>query len=242
MPGPKHGTNPKLIRSRIAATASRVASLNALNRSRKRALDRLTRRAPRVREGLDYVSLEPARAKALGARFVMRYLSHALEGHNPKDITSAERKRLHEQGIAVGFVWETTADRAKRGREAGKLDAQSARTRLRTMGAPAGTAVYFAVDFDTAGHPGVVDDYFKGAREELGSVVGVYGSFEVVKHLREALGIRWLWQTYAWSRSRILRRTLWYGPAQVQQYRNRPQWDHDRSTVNDISAWEAPAR
>ncbi|MFE5207222.1 glycoside hydrolase domain-containing protein [Streptomyces sp. NPDC056600] len=189
-----------------------------------------------LREGVDYSDRHTAaEVKAMGAAFVIRYLSPNTRNHRTKQLSPTERRALHHEGIAVGFVWETTAGRATGSRQDGVSDAEAAREQLKRLKAPEDSVVHFAVDFDTAGNPGQVDEYFRGVIETFGAEnTGAYGGYEVVEHLHTTLQVRWLWQTAAWSRRN------WYPAAQIQQYTidDPPHWDRNRTVVEDVRLWE----
>jgi phosphatidylserine/phosphatidylglycerophosphate/cardiolipin synthase-like enzyme len=191
---------------------------------------------PANREGVDYSDRHTAvDVKAMGAQFVVRYVSPNTKNHPSKRLTNQERRALHRLGIAVGFVWESTASRASQGYQAGVDDAKAAQAHLKTLGAPNNSVVYFAVDFDTAGNPNQVDEYFRGVTETFGTAnTGVYGGYEVVEHLHEQKQIPWMWQTASWSRKK------WYAAAQIQQYQidNPAGWDLNRTTVAAAGLWE----
>jgi hypothetical protein len=166
-------------------------------------------------KGCDYVSGPTVTAlKAAGIRFVGRYLSTP---GNPKNITALEAKKLHDGGIHVILVFETTANRALGGTNAGHADAISARSQAKALGVPAAVPIYFAIDFDaTPGEQQAIDNYFKAAGSVLGgkSRVGAYGGYWPIKRLFDADLIGYGWQTYAWSGGR------WDGRAQVRQVAN----------------------
>ncbi|MFE7323617.1 glycoside hydrolase domain-containing protein [Streptomyces sp. NPDC057565] len=188
------------------------------------------------REGVDYSDRHTAaEVKAMNAEFVVRYLSPNTSGHPSKQLTNQERQALHALGIAVGFVWESTGSRAAEDYQAGVDDAKAAQKQLRKLGAPDNSVVYFAVDFDTAGDPGQVDEYFRGVTETFGLAnTGVYGGYEAVEHLHEKKQIPWMWQTASWSHKK------WYAAAQLQQYSidAPPGFDLDRTTVAEAGLWE----
>lgn len=172
----------------------------------------------------------------MGAEFVVRYVAPNTKNHPSKRLTNQERRALHRLGIAVGFVWESTGSRAAEDYQAGVDDAKAAKEHLKTLGAPDNSVVYFAVDFDTAGDPGQVNEYFRGVAETFGKAnTGVYGGYEVIEHLHEQKQIPWLWQTASWSHRK------WYAAAQIQQYQidNPVGWDLDRTTVAAAGLWEA---
>lgn len=77
--------------------------------------------------------------KAGGIDFVMRYL---------KNLTTDELEVLHAAGLAVGFIWESTATRALEGADAGTEDGTRALSMMRALGAPSSCVVYATVDND----------------------------------------------------------------------------------------------
>ena len=137
--------------------------------------------------GLDAnVSLKNVGAclKHNGFGFVMRYYSP--NPANAKNLTLPEAQALVHAGLLLGVVFESTAKRSLSGRAAGVADAQSAHnSAANKIGQPAGSPIYFAVDFDAAPNeiPTVIE-YFKGVHEGLAQAnggtsryqVGVYGS------------------------------------------------------------------
>ena len=128
---------------------------------------------------------------AAGYVGAMRYLCYPGDGI--KQLRADEVAALHAQGLAVGVVWETTADRAAQGYQAGLSDAQEANRQADALGFPADRPIYYAVDFD--GSWDQVRPYFDGARAAAGRPVGIYGSYRVV----EACDLGWVWQCAAWS-------------------------------------------
>jgi len=71
-------------------------------------------------------------------------------------------------GISVGMIWETVADRALEGLQAGQEDGQRAVAMAMALQAPATAAICFAVD--VAADQDVlpqIEDYFAGADGEL---------------------------------------------------------------------------
>lgn len=227
MAAPKPITSPARLRQLIRITHKHGVALAALNRKRRRKLRLFeAHNIPSHREGIDYVSLTVRQVLSTNAKFVIRYLSHTPS----KDIDTSELHALRAVGIAVGFVWETSATRALSGFAAGVEDAVQTKKRMQAFGVPNTVPCFFAVDFDAA--PGTVDAYFDGVKHVLGSRAGVYGGFRVCEHLYSR-GIHWCWQTYAWSSGH------WFTHAQLQQYQNGTSYDHDRSTVSNCGVWEA---
>lgn len=134
-----------------------------------------------------------AAVAAAGYVGAMRYLCHPADGI--KRLTKGELDVLHAAGLAVGVVWETTADRAGRGRDAGRADAVEANRQMDALGFPVDRPCYYAVDFDAS--PAQVAPYFDGVAAVGGRDWGVYGSYRIVEGL--AARTDWLWQCAAWS-------------------------------------------
>lgn len=134
-----------------------------------------------------------AQIKATGAVGVMRYFST----DDTKDLHKDEVPAYAAAGLGVGTVYETTQGRATAGRAAGVADAKDAERQRKAVGLPASHIHHFAVDKDVPWS--AVQEYFDGVISVLTlGRTGCYGSFRVVQGARKA-GIRWLWQTLAWS-------------------------------------------
>ncbi|MFD0697279.1 DUF1906 domain-containing protein [Paenibacillus sp. GCM10027628] len=133
-----------------------------------------------------------------GYRFVARYLVPS----GFKALTKAEAQTISEAGLQIVSVFETTASRALGGRTAGLEDGATALQVANAVGQPAGSCIYFAVDFDaTVGQMPAVLAYIRAASEATpGYFTGVYGSYDVVEAVRAAGACSRFWQTYAWSR------------------------------------------
>ena len=161
--------------------------------------------------GIDYAWGGPPSPQALrsaGVKFVGRYFSF-----DPgKNVNAAEYRRLTALGIGCVVVWETTADRALAGEAAGQSDAHNAESQRVRCGMPASQPIHFAVDFEAAGPD--VEAYFRGVHAVLKDRAGVYGGYEVVKHLFDTGLVGHGWQTYAWSGGQ------WDPRALVRQYSN----------------------
>lgn len=174
-------------------------------------------------EGVDYSWARPGGAalKAAGKSFAWRYLY--ADGQGGKGLDRSEYDDLVAHGIEVPVGYESTAQRALDGHQAGVDDANAARQQLNALGLP-DMPVYFAVDFDVADYApsssdaraklGVIADYFDGVRSVMGANTGGYGGFYLIKRLFDAGLINWGFQAYAWSGSQ------WDSRAQLQQYLN----------------------
>lgn len=168
-------------------------------------------------KGLDYtVQTTPEIAKSFvneGIEFVCRYL--VPEKYKWKRLTKGEADVISNAGLNIISVFESSASRAAGGAAAGKADGITALSEAKIVGQPEGSAIYFAVDYDAkANDHKVIEEYLKAAAKELpGYHVGVYGSYSVCLTMFN-LGIKHLWQTYAWSGAKFTNH------ANIYQYKN----------------------
>jgi hypothetical protein len=146
-------------------------------------------------EGIDFAWSKPtpAQVRAVGAHWIAGYFS----SDTSKNLNRSNIPGYLGAGLAVVTVWETTTGRATQGRAAGVSDALAAEGQRKAAGLPADHVHHFAVDEDTSWAS--VAPYFDGVIAVLGiGRVGCYGGYPVIvgAHLH---GIRYLWQTVAWS-------------------------------------------
>jgi len=159
--------------------------------------------------GYDYAGgrISGASLKAAGAAFVCRYLSDGGSSLPGKQLLPDEFADLTANGIAVVFNWETTADFMLGGYSAGVADAQVALNYVRSLpGAPHNPAIYFSCDFDEAPNQDTpVEQYLQGAASVLGGMdyVGLYGDYWICTRAQGAVGVKYIWQTEAWSGNSI---------------------------------------
>jgi hypothetical protein len=178
--------------------------------------------------GVDYSFTQPAvsalkRAEIDGhpVRFVCRYLAPTP---NEKVITKREAKSLHDAGISIVLVWESSADRALDGRDAGEADAREAERQANRLGLPTHRPIYFAVDFDAAAsQQDEINSYFDGVARVLPvGRIGVYGGYHVVRRTVSTGHATWAWQTVAWSGGNL--------------YQDRAIYQNGRSTqIGDVA-------
>ena len=139
--------------------------------------------------------------RSLGYEFAIRY----CVPNNSKSITAAEADDLLSAGLAVGLCWETTAARAKSGAAGGLTDGRMAKEYAAGIGAPEGTVIYFAVDYDAQ-----QADFDKIAAYMIAAAascrpyrLGVYGSYSVIEEMaRREIGEAY-WQCVAWSGGQV---------------------------------------
>ena len=180
--------------------------------------------------GVDYYSeMSIAGIQAHGAKFVCRYLSN----FPPKNLTPSEVRSLVANSIGVVSVWEDGASDALAGFDVGKSHAEQHVAMARNCGQhPNHGFYYFAVDFDTAGHPERTDAYFNGVASVIPKVrCGPYGGFEVVKHQLDR-GFGAAWQSYAWSAGRLDSR------AQIYQHLLGTSVDYDKAMFENYGQWQ----
>jgi len=154
--------------------------------------------------GLDYSWARPTGAtiREAGFEFVMRYIPRPGTGAHGLD--AAELADLRANGLAVGLVFESWAERIFDGYPAGAADAQVSQAALTKLGMPLDLPIYFACDVDTEpAMLALVDDYLRGCISVLGLArVGIYGEYDVIDHCYRSGSAAWFWQTYGWSRGR----------------------------------------
>lgn len=190
-----------------------------------------------MRFGLDwaYGDMSVAALRAVGADFIGRYASTP---GNPKNLTAGEAQKMSSAGIDIVLVFETTAERALAGHDAGRADATSAKQQASAVGMPEHRPIFFAVDFDAGPQQqGPIDDYFRG----VGSVLGLdgtaaYGGYWVITRLFDTELIGWGWQTYAWSGGK------WDTRAHVRQFSNGHtvggvDCDYNHGLGRDFGQW-----
>lgn len=169
---------------------------------------------PRETVGIDYADpiTDPRTIVEAGYSFVMRYVSPIGSGRaagpsspNPKDVTADELHALVDAGLAVGLVFESTANRALGGASAGHQDGQTAAARAAQVGYPLDRVMYWAVDFPAAPSTfPTLQAYGEGfAAGWPGAQHGPYGSAPVVDALAPHFPRRW--QAMAWSDGKVSR-------------------------------------
>lgn len=191
--------------------------------------------------GIDYAGGRPSGAgiRAAGFDFACRYLSDGGSSLPGKLLLPWEADDLRANGVEIVSNWETTADRALAGWDAGVYDAQRALDVVLSRGGRRDRPIYFSVDFDaTEAQQGPINDYLHGAGTIIPGFVGVYGGYWVVKRALDSGAATWAWQTIAWSggnvdpRINIMQHNEW-GYAYVEGV----EGDYDVSLTDDYGQW-----
>lgn len=141
--------------------------------------------------------------------FVARYYRDPTSHWPP--LSASEARRLTSLGLKIVAVWEPhSPDPAHFSYSSGYADALAAYRQAKMVGQPAGSAIYFAVDFDArALEP--VEQYFGGIAAGLAAAsggkaeykIGVYGSGAVCDAVKQAglAQYSWLSNSTAWAGS-----------------------------------------
>ncbi|WP_082083956.1 glycoside hydrolase domain-containing protein [Paenibacillus beijingensis] len=161
--------------------------------------------------------LSASAAKALaaaGMQFACRYLVPA--NYAWKRLTRPEAEAISAAGMTIISVYETAANRPAGGAAAGANDGAAAYKEAVAIGQPAGSAIYFAVDYDArSADYDAIEAYLKAAAAQIGPYkAGVYGSYTVIEEMAGRGAAAHFWQTYAWSRGRRS------GRVNIFQYKN----------------------
>jgi hypothetical protein len=124
-------------------------------------------------------------------------------------LTASEARALSAAGFKIVAVYEWHSGRPEYfSYQAGYYDAISAYRQALLAGQTAGSAIYFAVDFNARDPQiqGPIDQYFRGISSGLASVgglsryrIGVYGSGVVCAYLKQAHLVQYAWLSSASS-------------------------------------------
>jgi hypothetical protein len=186
--------------------------------------------------GLDYAwGWSPgfaATLKANGCAFICRYINDP----GGKGMTAAERNALISHGMIICPVYEVTGTDFSGGYNAGHADGQAAASAMRSLGAPAGSYCWFAIDTGTSDFAST-NAYLSGAKAGTGEYIAqLYGSDQVCEHAAAAGLGSYHWQTYAWSSGAVS------GHAALYQYQNDVNiggvsCDRDRTLKTVLGPW-----
>ena len=128
-------------------------------------------------------------------------------------LSASEAQQLTSLGLSIVTIWEFHSHKPEYFTYAsGYRDAMAAHNQASRIGQPAGSAIYFAVDFNADGAAlSRVDQYFRGVAAGLAAAgsrsakyrVGVYGSGAVCRAVRGAglAQYSWLSNSRAWAGS-----------------------------------------
>lgn len=193
---------------------------------------------------VDYSFARPAPSalRAAGYQGVVRYLDWLP---NPKVIDGAELAALHAAGLSVALVWESVAQRASSGGQAGgKADATEALRQADALGFPADRPVYFVLEdpnVEPASDWVAIEAYLAGVAEVFPvSRIGGYGSQRLVEAMVTGDRISWGWQVEGWSTSVSPLCNLYQRLQVSLDPRLAGQVDEDAILEADWGAWDPP--
>ena len=149
--------------------------------------------------GVDWLGSGPTAAElaAAGKVFRLGYIDRP-----DSSLTRIQIDLMHAAGIDIGLIAEWGAQRMLGGASAGVMDGMRIRDALTQLGAPSGTVVYCAADWNaTAAQMAKIDGYLGGVASVIGhECTGVYGGRAVILHVLASGSASHFWQTYAWCR------------------------------------------
>ena len=148
---------------------------------------------------------------AAGKSFVIRYYRAGNSSKYPT-LTAKEAAALSAAGLRVAAIWESASDKVSHfSHTTGLAEATSAYKQAMLVGQPAGTPIYFAVDFDCSQDAlaGPINDYFQAIATAFAAMghgksayaVGVYGSGRACSWLtgHGLATYTWLAMSTGWS-------------------------------------------
>lgn len=139
------------------------------------------------------------KARSAGFSFAGRYLVPPEK--YAKALTKQEAEAICAAGMRILAVYETTANRAAQGWDAGAYDGRVARECAEKIGMPKNGIIYFAVDFEPRDYElGAIAQYFSGAFSAAGGYeIGVYGPYKVIESIHQHGVCKGYWQCVGWS-------------------------------------------
>lgn len=149
--------------------------------------------------------------------FAVRYLVPNFGATAWKALSASEAADIRGAGLALMLCWELTGDRVNGGGDVGKVDGAAARKLAEAMGVPAGTAIYFAADYNAPETDfRSIFEYLYGVSQEIGAYcVGLYGHENLIRYMAERNVCRYFWQCVAWSNqfdaAATVRQYCWQG-------------------------------
>lgn len=187
--------------------------------------------------GVDHTGGIPASVlKAHGVHFVCRYVSVVNSSTTWKIYDAAEAAEMAANDIWMINNFEWYESRCSEGYATGRSDALLARQMGVERGMPLGRPTYLSADEDT--NIDTVREYFRGAKDAIGvEQLGVYGSYQICRDLKNEGLVGWTWQTYAWSGGQ------WDSRNNIEQYSNNQDMggysvDYDRALTADYGQWK----
>lgn len=151
-----------------------------------------------------YARPDPQALVDAGYSVVLRYL-----GNDARCVTRAELRRLHDVGLKVALIGQTTVARPRQGYPAGTEDADRYNNLAADLDAPDWLPLFYVCDvgggFPTAADYPAIRRYATGILDVPARPVGQYGPYPVLEMLRDLVSsgrrIECWWQTAGGSGS-----------------------------------------
>lgn len=124
-------------------------------------------------------------------------------GRYLKNLAPSEVRALHQAGLALWLIHETSANSVLGGQQAGREAGARALAQARTLGVPNQCAIWVTADRGvTSGQLRAVEDYWEAFEEQIRAHyrVGAYANGYVLGALSErGLSLCWLPQARGWA-------------------------------------------
>lgn len=178
---------------------------------------------------------------------VIRYYSRRSAS---KVIKRPEAEAIVARGLRLCVVYEVTSDLSYFTRASGLLDGGAAcRYAQQVIGQPHGSAIYFAIDFDSI-DPAIetnVIDYFTAIGEQVKAAgspyrIGVYGSGRTCRVIldRNLADLAWLSQSIGWSEYQVFKESGRWALLQLPTAKIcNIEVDFDQASAGDFGAFNA---
>ena len=180
-----------------------------------------------------------------GVSFAARYLVPETMW---KALTAREASDIRGAGLALMLCWEIGGEDLKQGAAKGAEHGTRARQLAEALGVPAGTAIYFAADYNVPESDfAAVGQYMAAAQTALGGkyAAGLYGHEKLVAHFAAKGEIRYFWQCVAWSErfdpAATARQYAWQGDARAKAVAAKIGIDVDLDATETLDGMWMPS-
>ena len=178
-----------------------------------------------------------------GISFVGRYL---VSQSMSKALTATEATALRDAGLGILLIWETYANRAKGGAEAGRKDGAEAARLADQYGVANDCAIYFAVDYDALKSDyQAIEQYLCAAKAACAPYrCGVYGKADLINSIKADCYMQCVaWSYGAVSPKNNVYQYAWQGDNRAKELANKVGFAVDLDRCEDMKAagiWMPP--
>jgi len=183
--------------------------------------------------------------KENGISFVGRYL---VPPSMPKFLSYTEAEQIRSTGLAILLIWESTAERARFGAQAGKDDGTQALIIAQSYKIPYDCAIYFAVDYDAPRSDyAVIEQYLYAAKQAIAPYrIGVYGKSDLINSIKCDCYMQCVaWSYGAVSAKNNVYQYAWQGDEKAKALANKVGFAVDLDRCDDMKAagmWLPPEK